>query len=158
MIPAGEPASELPGELSSELPSELDAVAKVVIAVVGAVVSVALGALTGAYEAFLAPLRLPHGPYLPVALVLAVLVNPVLAWFAGMVTGRRMAGILPAVGWFVVWYLASARTREGDLLITGNNWVGLATLLAGPVAFALGIFVPALRAQRRGLRSLHPPG
>jgi len=77
--------------------------------------------------------------------------NPVLSWFAGEVTGKRFAAILPAAAWCAVWIVAATKTHEGDLIITGNNWVGLVTLLAGPIAFALGIFIPTYLETRRAL-------
>ena len=121
------------------------------LAIAGGIVATGLGAMLGLFEAFLTPLRLPHSTYLPVALVLALIGNPVLSWFAGEVTGRRFAAILPAAAWCVVWVVAATKTSEGDLIITGNNWVGLVTLLAGPIAFALGIFIPVFLEQRRTL-------
>jgi len=126
--------------------------------IVGAVVATGLGALAGLYEASLVPLRLPHSTYLPVALVLALVGNPVLSWFAGAVTGHRAAALLPAAAWCVIWYASASRTTEGDLIITGGNWVGLVTLLAGPIAFALGVLIPVMREQRRGLRVKPPTG
>jgi hypothetical protein len=124
------------------------------LAIAGGIVATGLGAVLGLFEAFLTPLRLPHSTYLPVALVLAVIGNPVLSWFAGEVTGKRFAAILPAGAWCAVWIVAASKTHEGDLIITGNNWVGLVTLLAGPIAFALGIFIPVVLESRRAL----PPG
>jgi hypothetical protein len=121
------------------------------LAVAGAIVATGLGAVLGLFEAFLTPLRLPHSTYLPVALLLAIIGNPALSWFAAEVTGKRFAAILPAGAWCAVWFVAATKTREGDLIITGNNWVGLVTLLAGPIAFALGIFVPVMLEQRRTL-------
>ena len=126
--------------------------------IVGAVVATGRGALAGLYEASLVPLRLPHSTYLPVALVLALVGNPVLSWFAGAVTGHRAAALLPAAAWCVIWYASASRTTEGDLIITGGNWVGLVTLLAGPIAFALGVLIPVMREQRRGLRVKPPTG
>lgn len=121
------------------------------LAVAGAIVATGLGAVLGLFEAFLTPLRLPHSTYLPVALLLAIIGNPALSWFAAEVTGKRFAAILPAGAWCAVWFIAATKTREGDLIITGNNWVGLVTLLAGPIAFALGIFLPVMLEQRRTL-------
>jgi hypothetical protein len=120
--------------------------------IIGAFVVTGLGAFTGLFEALLVPLRLPHSTYLPLSLVLAVIMNPLLSWGAAVATGRRGAAILPAGAWCVVWFLSASRTTEGDLIITGGNWVGLVTLLVGPIAFAVGVLVPVLVEQRRGLR------
>jgi TRAP-type C4-dicarboxylate transport system permease small subunit len=111
--------------------------------IVGAVVATGLGAVLGVTEAFLVPLRL-GSIYVPVSLALAILLNPALAWFAVDVTGRKAAAALPALAWCVIWFLAASKTTEGDLVITGDNWVGLVTLLAGPIAFALGIFAQVM--------------
>ena len=122
--------------------------------IVGLVVATALGALFGIYEAFLAPLRLADPSIrLPVSLVLAVVGNPALTWYAYAVSGRRLAALLPAGAWCVVWILAVGRTTEGDLLITDQNWVGLLTLFIGPIAFAAGIFVATLRRPEPKARS-----
>jgi len=126
------------------------------LSIAGAVVATGLGAVLGLFEAFLTPLRIPHSTYLPVALVLALIANPALSWFAAEVTGRRLAAILPAFAWCAVWFVAASKTNEGDLIITGNNWVGLVTLLAGPIAFALGVFIPVMLEQRRALHSKPP--
>lgn len=82
--------------------------------------------------------------------MLALVTNPLLGWFAVTTTGRRFAALLPAGAWCVVWILAAGRTTEGDLLITNDNWVGLLTLFAGPVAFAVGIYVSAVRQRVAG--------
>jgi len=156
VIDAMAEAPSPPGETGE--PSSTERQLDLGLKIVGAFVATGLGALAGLYEALLAPLRLPHSVYAPVALVLAVLGNPVLSWFAGAVTGRRAAAILPAAAWCVIWYASASRTTEGDLIITGGNWVGLATLLAGPIAFAVGVLVPVMFNQRKALRGKPPSG
>jgi Family of unknown function (DUF6113) len=121
--------------------------------VLGALVAMAGGLVTAVLEVFLAPLRLGT-VRLPLSLVLAVLGNLVLVWFTYRVTEKRAAIALPAVVWIVVMVLASGRTSEGDLLLTGDNWVGLLTILGGTIAFAGGAY--RLIVPRRQLRS-HPP-
>ncbi|HLL68002.1 MAG TPA: hypothetical protein VK453_20140 [Micromonosporaceae bacterium] len=123
--------------------------------VVGAVVAVGLGAVLALIGAFLVPLW-GFGIRLPVSLLLALLGNPALAWFAFAVTGRRLAGLLPALAWCVVYLAAATRTTEGDLLLTDNNWVGLATLVAGPLAFAVAIYVLVLRQVGPSARTPAP--
>ena len=123
--------------------------------IVGAFVATGLGFVAGLITAFYAPLRVPGSTaYLPVSLVLALGGNPLLSWFAYSTTGHRLAALLPALPWCAVWFVAASRTTEGDLIITGDNWVGLVTLLAGPIAFAVGVLVPA----RRALRAAPPAG
>jgi hypothetical protein len=68
------------------------------------------------------------------------------------VTGRRAAAALPAIAWFAVWFLSASKTTEGDLVIAAGNWVGLATLLAGPIAFAAGIFAQVIFETRGATR------
>jgi hypothetical protein len=100
------------------------------VAVVAAVASAVL-------EVFLVPLRIGT-VLIGLSVVLAVLGNLTLVWFTHVVTEWRWAVALPAVAWFAVFLPASGRTAEGDLLLTGNNWVGITTTLAGSTAFAIG--------------------
>jgi hypothetical protein len=117
-------------------------------------VAAALGAVSASYEALLSPLYW-HGSRLPLATALAVVGNPLLIWFTYLGTGRLLALLAPAGSWLAVMLLAASRTTEGDLLLAGDNWVAFATLLAGSIAFALGV-VPIMRyavPRRTG-----PPG
>jgi hypothetical protein len=118
------------------------------ITVAGLVVVTLLATGLAIIEALYSPLRVGGVP-LPVSLVMAVATNPLLGWFAFATTGRRFAALVPAAAWCVIWILAAGRTTEGDLVITDDNWVGLLTLFSGPVAFAIGIYISALR-QRMG--------
>jgi hypothetical protein len=124
----------------------------VALRIAGLVVATGLGAVSGLIEAFLAPLRFGSFGFVPVSLVLAVITNPALAWFAYAATGRRSVALFPAAAWCTVWFLGATKTAEGDLLITDDNWVGVSTLLSGPIAFALGVFVPVMLETRRILR------
>jgi hypothetical protein len=124
----------------------------------GAAIAVALGAVLALYGAFLLPLR-GFGVRLPVSLLLALVGNPALVWFAATVTGRRLAGLLPAITWCVVYLAAATRTAEGDLLLTSANWIGLTTLLVGPLTFAVTIYGLVLRDLRSGPpASMRPDG
>jgi hypothetical protein len=135
---------------------------ELLVKIAGALVATALGAVAGLYEAFLAPLWVP-GLHVraPLALLLALVGNPAIAWFAYLATGRRAAAVLPAVAWSVVWFVGASRTTEGDLVITANNWVGLVTLFLGPAAFAGGVYLSILRTGRatgrETLRASDPP-
>jgi len=53
----------------------------------------------------------------------------------------------------------AGRTRaEGDLLITGNNWVGIVTILVGAIAWALGPYLLLWRSRHpNGPRALFRP-
>jgi hypothetical protein len=115
--------------------------------VLGFVIALLLAALSAAFEAFLAPLYW-GSTRLPVSLVAAVVGNIALVYFAYVVTGRRLAAVGPALVWVVVMVAAASRTSEGDLVLTDNNWVGIGTMLAGSVAFALAGYRLVLTAMR----------
>jgi Family of unknown function (DUF6113) len=127
--------------------------ADLTLRVLGALVAVAGALVTAVIEVFLAPLR-AGTVRVPVSLLLAVAGNLALVWYTYRVTGKRAAVALPALVWVVVMVRASGRTAEGDLLLTGDNWVGLLTILGGTVAFAGGAYF--LIVPRRQLLS-HPP-
>jgi hypothetical protein len=119
-----------------------------ILRLLGLLVAVVAAVASGVLEVFLVPLRI--GTVLVgVSVLLAVLGNLTLVWFTYAVTGRRWAVALPALAWFAVFLPASGQTAEGDLLLTGNNWVGITTTLAGSVAFAIG--------ASRLILGRHPP-
>ncbi|GAA3448265.1 hypothetical protein GCM10018962_00980 [Dactylosporangium matsuzakiense] len=137
---AAEPAPRSRFALSPRAESVLD----VVITVTGLIVATLLGVALAVVEAVWAPLRI-GGFRVPASLVVALVTNPMLGWFAYTVTKRRLATLLPAAAWCVVWIMAAGRTTEGDMIITEDNWVGLLTLFAGPLAFAVGIYISNMR-------------
>ncbi|MEU8184457.1 hypothetical protein AB0B85_03570 [Micromonospora sp. NPDC049044] len=104
--------------------------------VAGAIVVVVAGVLSGVLELLLATVRV-GGQLIGVSAVLAVGANIVLSWFAYAAVGRRWAVALPAVPWFALMAVAAIRTSEGDLLLAGDNWVGLAMIVAGAMTFAV---------------------
>ncbi|MET8233951.1 hypothetical protein ABZS77_25085 [Micromonospora sp. NPDC005298] len=104
--------------------------------VAGGVVVVVAGVLTGVLELLLATVRV-GGQLVGVSVLLAVGANIVLSWFAHETVGRRWAVALPAVPWFALMAVAAVRTSEGDLLLAGDNWVGLAMIVAGAMTFAV---------------------
>jgi hypothetical protein len=106
-------------------------------------VAIGLGAVSASYEALLSPLYW-HGWRLPLALLLAVVGNPLLVWFTYLGTGRLLALLAPVIAWLAVMLLGAGRTTEGDLLFTGDNWVAFATVIAGSLAFAVAV-VPLMR-------------
>jgi hypothetical protein len=120
--------------------------------VAGGLVAVAGALVTAVIEVFLAPLRVGT-VRAPVSLVLAVAGNLALVWFTYRATGRRAAVVLPALVWMAVMIPAASRTDEGDLLLTGDNWVGLVTIFGGAVTFAGGAYRLILSgAQNRSRR------
>lgn len=102
----------------------------------GAIVVVVAGVLTGVLELLLATVRV-GGQLIGVSALLAIGANIVLSWFAHEAVGRRWAVALPAVPWFALMAVAAIRTNEGDLLLAGDNWVGLAMIVAGAMTFAV---------------------
>ncbi|MBM7490742.1 hypothetical protein JOD64_001964 [Micromonospora luteifusca] len=121
----------------------------------GAIVVVVAGVLTGVLELLLATVRV-GGQLIGVSALLAVGANIALSWFAYEVVGRRWAVALPAVPWFALMAVAAVRTSEGDLLLAGDNWVGLAMIVAGAMTFAVMGFRQIL-AQPSPLRLMTPP-
>ncbi|GAA0959822.1 hypothetical protein [Virgisporangium aurantiacum] len=115
--------------------------------IVGFVVALALTVLTAAFEAYLTPLYWGEDR-LPVSVVAAVVVNLGLIWFTVEVTGRRLSVAAIAIVWVAIMVLASTRTGEGDLVLTDNNWVGIATMLAGSLTYAVAGYRLVLTAFR----------
>jgi hypothetical protein len=113
----------------------------------GTTIGVLLGLVTGVWEAFLSPLYAGSFP-LPVAPVLAVLVNFALVRCTHYVTGHRLLALLPGAAWFAVVLVCLDPTSEGDLVIPGNDWMGLLVLLLGASTWGLGgyllILTPAV--------------
>jgi hypothetical protein len=118
--------------------------AELAVRAAGAVVSVAGAFAVAAYGAFLTPFRV-GATLVPVALLVAVGGNAALSWFAWTVTRSRVLGVLPGLVWVALSFLASSRTTEGDLVLTGNNWVATVYLLAGAATVgvcAYRLFIP----------------
>lgn len=97
------------------------------------------GLVTAVIEAFLTPLRIGT-TRAPFSILLAVVGNVLLVWFTYRATSHKGAAVLPGLVWFAIMIIAAARTTEGDLLLTGNNWVGVATIFAGTIGFAGALY------------------
>jgi hypothetical protein len=123
-----------------------------VIRVAGLVVSVVAAFLSGVLEVLLSPLRAGDlgmiwrgeaigsggGPPLGVSILLAVVANYGIAWFAVATTRRRWAMGLPWALWtLMMLFAAGVRTDEGDYLLAGNDWVALVMILVGSLTFAV---------------------
>lgn len=104
--------------------------------IAGGGLSMIAAVLTATLELFFATVRV-GGHLIGVSVLLAVLANLVLSWFAYEAVGRRWAVALPAVPWFAMMVVASGKTSEGDILLAGDNWVGIAMIFAGSMAFAV---------------------
>jgi hypothetical protein len=123
-----------------------------IIMVGGLVVAILAAFFSGVLELFLTPLRWGdlttiwrgdsigsgNGPLLGLSILLAVVGNYAIAWFAVGTTGRRWALGPPWALWTLMMLLAAGvRTHEGDYLMAGNDWIGLAMILVGSLAFAV---------------------
>ncbi|WP_442933542.1 hypothetical protein [Micromonospora sp. CPCC 206060] len=113
--------------------------ADLVLRAVAGVLAVSGAVLTGLVELMLAGVR-AGGHLIGVAVPVVVVANLVLSWFAHRAVGAGWAVALPAVPWFAVMVVAAVRTDEGDLLLAGDNWVGLAMIVAGAMTFAVMAF------------------
>jgi len=139
-----QPAAEAPPARSGWEP---------VVVAGGLAVAILAAFFSGVLELFLTPLRWGdlttiwrgdaigsgHGPLLGLSIVLAAVGNYAIAWFAVSTTGgRRWALGPPWALWTLLMLLAAGmRTHEGDYLLAGNDWIGLAMILVGSLTFAV---------------------
>jgi hypothetical protein len=117
--------------------------------IAGTVVGLLLAFLTALWEIFASPLRAGGVP-LPVSPVLAVLTSAGVVWFTRQVTGRNGLALLPGIVWFGTMVVAASRTGEGDLLLPGNDYMGLAAILLGCVAWGLAGYRMVLTSRPAG--------
>lgn len=115
--------------------------------VAGALVAVAAAALTGILELLLSTVRI-GGQLIGLSAAVAVVGNALIAWFAIRAVGHVWAVALPAAVWFLLMVAAVTRTSEGDLLLTGDNWVGLLMIFGGSLSFAVVAFRAILSPSR----------
>jgi hypothetical protein len=129
-----------------------------VLRIAGVLVGAGLALVSAVWEAVLSPMyaHIGHATFrLPLAVVLAVVGNVTILLFTFYVTGRMAFALLPAVVWIAVIVMAGRRTSEGDLLITGTNWVGVLLVLLGSVSWAVAAYwLATRRAARRISRPL----
>jgi hypothetical protein len=141
---------ESPAEPSQRPPGKaLDTLIKVF----GVLIAVVAAILSGLLEIFLSPLRAGGFP-LCVSVVIAVIGNYAIGWFAHTTVGRRWAVAPPWAVWTALMlFAAGMRTDEGDYLLFGDNWVAMAMILVGSLTYA--IF--AYRMILKPLATLPPP-
>ncbi len=88
-------------------------------------------------ECFLLPSYLGPVP-IPLSIPAAVAGNLALPALALRLTGSRIVGVLPVLGWLTVVVIAAVPRPEGDLIVSGSLR-GLAFLLLGSVAGAYAV-------------------
>jgi hypothetical protein len=130
----------------------------------GVVVSIVAAFVTGVLELFLTTMRAGDlttiwrgnaigsggGPVIGVSVLLAVLANYGIAWFAVSTTGRRWALGPPWVLWtLMMLFAAGVRTNEGDYLLGGDDWVALVMILVGSLTFAVFAYRMILKGVSR---------
>jgi len=103
----------------------------------GLLIAVLATVVTAVAELYLTPLRL-FGVPTGVAVLFAAVANWGLGWFAVTTTGRRWALAPPWALWTIIMlFAAGVRTREGDYLLSGNDWIALVMILVGSLSFAV---------------------
>jgi hypothetical protein len=102
----------------------------VAVRAAGALVALWGAVLLALIGAFLTPLRI-GGTLVPVSILLGIVGNVALIWFAYRVTENKLLGLLPGLVWLGLTFLGVERTTEGDLVLT--NWVATVYLYAGAI-------------------------
>ncbi|MFF5174733.1 hypothetical protein ACFY3U_19145 [Micromonospora sp. NPDC000089] len=120
----------------------------VALRVAGGLVAVVGGVLTGLIGLLLSTVRL-GGQLIGVSVPVTIGAAIALSWFAYATVGRKWAVALPALPWFALMAVAAVRTTEGDLLLAGDNWVGLAMITTGAMTFAVMAFRQILGPPQR---------
>jgi hypothetical protein len=142
------PASEGPGARASGASANATAArasgasANATAAIIragGLIVGVWGAVLFALYGAFLTPLRL-GGVLVPFSIVLAVVTNYLLLRFTYYTTEHQWLALIPGVVWVGLTFVASASTGEGDIVLSGANWVGSVYLLAGAATVGIGAY------------------
>ncbi|MEV6597251.1 hypothetical protein AB0M36_10355 [Actinoplanes sp. NPDC051346] len=100
---------------------------------------------TAVLELFLTPLHVGRVPVC-VAVLLALVANYGISWFAVETVGRRWAVAPPWALWTaIMFFAAGVRTTEGDYLVFGEDLVALVMILVGSLAFAIFAYRVILR-------------
>jgi hypothetical protein len=107
------------------------------IRIAGLVIAVLAAIFSGLLELFFTTLRV-GGFLIGVSILMAVVANTAIAWFAVTTTGRRWALGPPWALWtLMMLFAAGVRTTEGDYLLGGNDYVALVMILVGSLTFAV---------------------
>ncbi|GAB3175007.1 hypothetical protein FHX75_1369 [Micromonospora palomenae] len=120
----------------------------VALRIAGGLVSVVGGVLVALLGLLLSTVRV-GGHLIGVSVLVTIGAAIAVSWFAYATVGRKWAVALPALPWFVLMAVAAVRTTEGDLLVAGDNWVGLGMITAGAMTFAVMAFRQILGPPQR---------
>ncbi|MBM0257672.1 hypothetical protein [Micromonospora sp. 4G55] len=120
----------------------------VALRVAGGLVSAVGGVLVALLGLLLSTVRV-GGHLIGVSVLVTIGAAIAVSWFAYATVGRKWAVALPALPWFVLMAVAAVRTTEGDLLVAGDNWVGLGMITAGAMTFAVMAFRQILGPPQR---------
>jgi hypothetical protein len=135
-----------PSAADAKAPDD-DRTLDLIIRVAGWVLSIVAVILSGLLELFFTPLRV-FGVPIGASILMALVANPAIAWFAVTTTRRRSAVAPPWIIWTIMMLFATGyRTREGDYLVGGNDWVALVMILVGSLAFAVYSYRMILRSR-----------
>jgi hypothetical protein len=124
-------APAAPDEPADPVASRLDLGLKVA----GTIVAVLLATLVGIYGTFLTPFRIGTA-LVPVSLLIAGGGIVAAVWIAYQTTGNRFLALLPCLAWLIIAFISALPTRDGDLVLLGNNWVAYVHLLVGLITAA----------------------
>lgn len=166
------PMSVVPEEQTSPPSGRSGRLADLALRVAGGVVAVFGGVLAGVLELMLAVAaweimkgQPTPGSRLLVGVVAAlgglavvIVMTVALSWFAHAAVGTRWATALPALPWFVLVVFAAVRTAEGDLLLGGDNLLGLGLIVTGAITFAVMAFRQLLVPLTQPVRPPAIPG
>lgn len=138
------------------VPDRAPAALRIIVQVAAALVAAVGAAVTGVLEVFLVPTQaVVPGLGLtrvPVALLIAAVVNVALVLWVAWASASRLTVLAPMTAWFVTVLIFAGSRPEGDLLLTANNWVGLALLAVGSAALVITAYVVVSRPAPRPAR------
>ncbi|MGB9376642.1 MAG: hypothetical protein WCB04_03920 [Mycobacteriales bacterium] len=107
-------------------------------------------ALIAVIESFYVPLRVGT-VRIPLSVGIALVCHPLLIRLMRAATGSLMAMLATFAIWLVIVVRFSIPRADGDLIITGNNWVATTVMFGGALLFvaSIGLMLP-LRPRAAG--------
>jgi len=112
----------------------------------------AVAVLLALVGAFLSPAE-PHvgGVPVPVGVLIAFVGNLVVGIGGAWGTQTRLAPVVTGFSWLVVAFILGSTRPEGDVVVPGTGWLGVAYLFLGAIAaaIAIGVGPNGLTARRR---------